>query len=92
MSGALRKAITFPAWVPQDAREEVTSLYDLVHSDRECRYMLQRIATHEPMKEAWAQLKRFGEYSPSELILLTLVTWLSARRFRSVGKSASKRS
>ena len=90
MSGVLRKAINFPAWVPQDAREELTSLCDTVHSDRECRYMLQRLATREPMKEAWAQLKQFGKCSPSELVLLTTVTWLSARRFPSLEKSASK--
>jgi hypothetical protein len=52
--------------------------------------MLQRIATRDPMQEAWEQLKRFGEYAPSELVLLTTVTWLSARNIRSVAKLASE--
>jgi hypothetical protein len=90
MSHKSSKTLNFPTWVPQDAREAVTSLYDSVHSDRECRYMLQRIATRDSMKDAWEYLKRFGEYSPSELVLLTTVTWLSARRFPSLGKSASE--
>jgi hypothetical protein len=87
MSGALRKAIDFPAWVPQDAQVEITDWHELFSDDREIRYMLQRIAKRDPMKEVWAQQVRI---SPSNLVGFTLLTWLSATRVRSVKKSVSK--
>jgi len=88
MSGALRKAINFPAWVPQDAQLALTSLYEAISDDREYRYMLQRIATRDPMKEVWA--RQFEKISPSMLVGWTFFTWFSATRIRSVTKSVSK--
>ena len=88
MSGALRKAINFPAWMPQDAQLALTSLYEAISDDPEYRYMLQRIATRDSMKEVWAQ--QFEKISPSILVGWTFFTWLSAMRIRSVTKSVSK--
>jgi hypothetical protein len=70
--------IKFPRWVPKDAQEAVTSLYEAVESDLECCCTLRRIATHDYMKEVWAQ--QFKNISPDMLVWVTFLTWNSARR------------
>jgi hypothetical protein len=89
MSRVSNKTINFPAWVPQDVQIAVTTFYDLVHSDRECRYMLQRIGTRQSMKEVWAQ--QFEKFFPSTLVTWTFLAWHSAQRIRLMQKSVSKR-
>jgi hypothetical protein len=92
-------AIKFPAWVPQDAREAVTTLYQLLppaesqaatRLDHECRYMLQRIATRDSMEEVWAQLRQFNNLPPSSLVTLSYLIWHSTRRFPQTPKTDSK--
>ena len=89
-------AIKFPAWVPQDAREAVTTLYQLLppaesqaatRLDHECRYMLQRIATRDSMEEVWAQLRQFNNLPPSSLVTLSYLIWHSTRRFPQTPKT-----
>jgi hypothetical protein len=85
---SLEAGVKFPRWVPKDAQVAVTDLYEAISDDPECRYMLQRIATRDPMQEVWAQ--QFKKISPSLLVGLTVLTYLSATRDRSVKKSVSK--
>jgi hypothetical protein len=80
--------IKFPRWVPKDAQEAVTSLYEAVVDDLECRCTLQRIATHDYMKDVWAQ--QFENISPDMLVGLTFLTWNSARRIPLMRKPVSK--
>jgi hypothetical protein len=81
------KPIDFPFWVPEDARAPLNRFYDLTYSDRDCRYMLQRLATRHSMEEAWTQLISFEKITPDVLVTWTFAIWLSARR---VGQLGSK--
>jgi len=89
MSLPSSKAINFPAWVPQDARVALTTLYDATQ-DYECRSMLHRIATRYSMEEVWA--RPLEELCPSILVTWTYLMWLSATNIRPVHKSISKSS
>jgi len=80
--------IKFPRWVPKDAQEAVTSLYEAVEGDLECRCTLRRIATHDYMKGVWAQ--QFENISSDKLVWLTFLTWNSARRIPLMQKPVSK--
>jgi hypothetical protein len=82
------KPIYFPVWVPQDARAAFITFYDLTYSDRDCRYMLQRLATRTSMQEAWTLRIRF---QPDDLVTLTFMTWLSSRRLRQLGSKSRLR-
>jgi hypothetical protein len=80
--------IRLPNWLPPDAADAWTTFYGLFQSDdseRELRYMMQRLATREVMKGAWAELEYFKEVHPSVLIAIVILTWLSAMRGRSLG-------
>src|SRR5262245_16282829 len=86
MPGA-KDRIDFPDWVPLDAREACDSFYSIFHPEREQRYMLQRLATRDAMREAWAQLKHFNSVVPSILVTRIFLTWLSAMRKQPIGRT-----
>jgi hypothetical protein len=71
--------IRFANWVPPEARKQFNGLYRIVLL-REGRYMLQRLATRPTMEDSWAELKNFKNVTPDNLVLWTVVGWLSAMR------------
>src|SRR5271169_4877185 len=82
MSSA-NSAIRFPNWLPPDAKDACATFYSLFQSDdsvRELRYLMQRLATRQIMKDVWAELKHFEEVTPGILMTLAVTAWLSARR------------
>ena len=82
--------IAFPSWFPLDARDAWSTFYSHFRSydsERELRYMMQRLATRETMRDAWAELEHFKEVHPGILIVIVILTWLSAMRLRTAVKS-----
>ena len=76
--------IRFPNWVPPDAQRLCTGLYLMVqHTSTSDPFpeglkVLQRLATRNEMKDAWAELKHFPNVSPSDLMSWTFLVWLFA--------------
>jgi hypothetical protein len=69
--------------MPRDAQETWKSFYSIFGSDnwaRELKYMLQRLATRPEMKVAWKRLEQSFQITPSLLISVTVVTWISVMR------------
>jgi hypothetical protein len=85
------KPINFPFWVPEGARATLNTYYDLTYSERDHRYMLQRLAKHHSMQEAWTRLISFEKITPDVLVTLTFVIWLSARRMGHLGSKSRLR-
>ena len=83
--------INFPFWVPEDARAPLHTFYDLTYSERDCRYMLQRLATRHSMQEAWTRLISFEKITPDDLVTWTFAIWLSARRMGQLGSKSRLR-
>jgi hypothetical protein len=83
--------INFPIWVPEDARATLSTFYDITFSELDRRYMLQRLARHHSMQEAWTQLKYFEKITPDVLVTLTFTIWLSARRLGHLGSKSRLR-
>ena len=84
------KRINFPVWVPEDARATLSTFYNITFSELDRRFMLQRLATHHSMQEVWARLTHF-EIAPNDLVTLTFVIWLSARRMGHLGSKSRLR-
>ena len=61
-----------------DAQEAFNIFYPIVTS--EARDMLRRLAEWPTMKDAWAELPHFQKVTPSNLVTITLMAWLSAKR------------
>ena len=76
--------IAFPSWFPLDASDAWSIFYSLF-SERELRYMMQRLATRETMRDAWAELEHFKQVHSGILIVIVILTWLSAMRSRPRG-------
>ena len=85
------KPINFPVWVPEDARAAFITLYDLTYSDRDCRYMLQRLASCTSMQEVWTERIRFEEIKCDDLVALTFLIWLSSTRLSKLGSRSRLR-
>jgi hypothetical protein len=69
--------------MPCDARETWAIFYSIFKSNnsaRELTYMLQRLATRLEMKEVWQRLESFKEITPSLLITVTVLSWISIMR------------
>jgi hypothetical protein len=82
------KSFQLPDWVPSEAHETWFLFFELSESVREARWMMQRLATRDIMKEAWAELKYFEGVQPSVVVARTFSTWLSAMRGRPLGTDA----
>jgi hypothetical protein len=91
LPSTLTKLIDFPVWVPEGARAALSRFYNITFSELDCRYMLQRLATHHSMQEAWTQLKCFEKITPDVLVTLTFTIWLSARRMGHLGSKSRLR-
>jgi hypothetical protein len=84
--------IRFPNWLPPDAKGAWKIFYSLFQSgdsERELRDMMQRLATWEMMKDAWAELEHFEEVAPGVLIAMTITAWLSAIYGRPIGPGSA---
>jgi hypothetical protein len=57
---------------------------------REVRYMLQRFATRPAMKEAWAELERLKEITPSDLVAYSFLASSSAMRIKPSGTGPAR--
>jgi hypothetical protein len=84
------KPINFPLWVPEDARATLSTFYNLFFPKPDYRFMLQRLATHHSMQEAWTRLT-FENITPNELVTFTFLIWLSARRMGQLGSKSRSR-
>jgi hypothetical protein len=80
--------VRLPNWLPPDAKDAWQIFYTLA-AERELRYMIQRLARREMMKDAWAELEHFEGVTPGILIALTITTWLSATRSLSLGPGSA---
>jgi hypothetical protein len=92
----LIKPINFPVWVPEDARATLSTFYNLLSDrdclfERDCRFMLRRLATRHSMQEAWTRLIFFEKITPDVLVTLTYWFWLSARRMGHLGSKSRLR-
>jgi hypothetical protein len=88
--------IKFPVWVPEDARATLRTFYNLLSDrdnrfERDCRFMLQRLATRHSMQEVWTRLRSFEEITPNNLVTLTFEIWLSGRRMGHLGSKSRLR-
>jgi hypothetical protein len=95
--------IEFENWVPLDAQAIISLVVQLSIADdpsfeaqKEMVKVFERLATRLEMKDAWAELKHFPNVTPSDLIIMTWVVWLSATLYRRLGlppnfKSTRKR-
>ena len=76
--------IGFPNWVPPEAQQTWIDFYSVAQNSSasvpfpEALKVLQRLATRQEMKDAWAELKHFPDVSPSELMGITFIVWLLA--------------
>jgi hypothetical protein len=90
------KPIKFPVWVPEDARATLSTFYNLLSDrdclfERDCRFMLQRLATRHSMQEVWTRLRSFEKITPNNLVTLTYEAWLSTRRMGQLGSKSRLR-
>ena len=88
--------IKFPVWVPEDAQTTLCTFYNLLSDrdnrfERDCRFMLQRLARRHSMQEVWTRLRSFEKITPDVLVTLTFEIWLSARRLGHLGSKSRLR-
>jgi hypothetical protein len=90
MSSA-KAPIRLPDWMPSDAKQAWTDLFSVVDREpggpmrREARYMLQRFVMRSAMEGAWIELARLEEITPSDLVITTFATYISAMRIMPSG-------